>query len=334
MCGTTIRNWLLPTEEESKVGISTERFDRHQASWTSRFTNYKAKWPKYLFRHEPIEGALGVLTSGRLLSRNSATAEDCIANDIAPTEIIGNRDVAHNFARLYFRPRTPTQFHIEGIRKPADYYRGRHGGLLVMLAFDAKSVLTMPSTKFSDGNMQSGASSVLDGDVGFDSLDFLGIYHDEANPTDDQKRKRCAEVLAESPLHVAENLSAIVVRTDADATTVKYLLDQRGLSHFAAIVKKSEGIGVFFHHYTALQFVDFAPNKIRFKLASTRSGNSVDVRISAKTPDGSDVQIFNGSLKPLTPYFVNHTLPSGVNTITFHLEGCFAYSSSVDTSIV
>jgi hypothetical protein len=200
-----------------------------------------------------------------------------------------------------------------------------------MLVFDAKSVLTTPSTQFSDGNMQSPSSSILDGDTGFDSLDFSGIYHDEPNPTEDEKRKRCAEVLASCPLDVARAISAIVVRTDADAATMKYLLNQRGLSRYVPLVKKSEGIGVFFHQYTAIQFVDFAPNKITFKLAATRSGVSVDVRISARTPDGNNLLIFQGPLTPLTHYFVTHSLPKGVNRITFDLEGCFAYAGEIDT---
>ena len=106
-----------------------------------------------------------------------------------------------------------------------------------MLVFNSEAVLTKESTQFSCGNMQSSYSNVYDGDAGFNNLEFTGIYHDEAYPSDDQKRQRCAEVLAESPMGIADTLSAIVVRTDADVNTMKYLLNREGLAHLVALVK-------------------------------------------------------------------------------------------------
>jgi hypothetical protein len=73
--------------------------------------------------------------------------------DIAGAVVIQNRDRAHQFARLYFRPRTPTQFHIEGIRKSGDYYMGyTHAPTLVMLIFDSF-------------NVDGGVNPRIDGDV-------------------------------------------------------------------------------------------------------------------------------------------------------------------------
>jgi hypothetical protein len=299
----------------------------HVATWTRNFANYKAKWPKHLFRHEPIETAISVLRADALLSRDAACALGPLANDIAPADIIQNREDAHAYARLYFRPRTPTQYHIEGIRKPADYYMGRHAGLLVMLVFDSEAVLTRESTLFSTGNMQSPYSQVLDGDAGFDSLDFSGIYHDEAYPTDDEKRKRCAEVLAQSPLAISQTLSAIVARTDADVSTLKYLLGRESLGKFIPLVRKSEGQGVFFHNFTALQYVDTQPGRIRFQLCWTKGGADIWTEISAYDNTGVGWDLFTGPLKPLTPYYTEHTLPAGQYRIVFKLEGCYAHES-------
>lgn len=309
------------------MGISAARHHTHVEEWTGKFHNYKKKWPSYLFRHEPVESALAVLRSGVLMSRNAACAQGPLLNDIAPTNIIQNRDAAHACVRLYFRPRTPTQYHIEGIRKPEDFYMGKHGGFLVMFAFRAEAVLTLEGTRFSNGNMQSPYSDVLEGDDGFDLLDFSGIYHDEAYPSDDEKRKRCAEVLAENPLQIAPNLAAIIVRTDADVSTIKYLLTRDGLSHFIPYVRKSGGPGVFFNNFTAVQYVDSAPGRINFQLQWTKNGADILTEIEALDPMDNVYPIFSGYLKPLKKYYAAHNLQNGDYLLRFKLEGCYAHEA-------
>lgn len=309
------------------MGISRVCHQRHVEQCKARFSNYKQKWPKHLFRHEPIESALEILRTGKLMSRSAACASGPLKNDIAPEDIIQHRGDAHSRVRLYFRPRTPTQFHIEGIRKAQHFYKGKHAGFLVMLVFDAESVLTLPDTIFSTGNMQSPYSTVCDGDAGFESLDFSGIYHDEAYPSDDEKRKRCAEVLASNPLEIARHLSAIVVRTDADMATVKYLLNRDGLEQYVSKVKKSDGTGVFFHNFTAVQYVDSAPGKISFQLRWTKDGADIQTEINVRDKLGGINRLFSGPLKPLKPYYTPHELKEGRFIVAFKLENCFAYEA-------
>lgn len=314
------------------MGISVARHQAHVAEWTKRFSNYKQKWPKFLFHHASVVNAIGILKQNSLLSRNDAVAQGALIVDIAPEEIIQNRDEAHSYARLYFRPRTPTQFHIEGIRKPQDYYMGRHAGFLVMLAFGSEQVLTMPCTRFSNCNMQSPQSEVLDGDAGFDTLDFAGIYHDEAYPSDDQRRKRCAEVLVRSSLDLSA-LSALIVRTDADATALKYLLNRENLAHLIPKVKRSLGTGVFFHHYTAVEFVDAAPGRINFRLKGTRSTGDIQTQITAtNVMTNQSVLLVNQELQPYKDYYTAYNLQSGRYRISFELEGCFAHESIMEVA--
>lgn len=310
------------------MGISSGCHKAHVDEWCAKFSNYKQKWPSHLFRHEPLENAIAVLKAGVLTSRQDAVENNTLQNDIAPDNIIQNRDDAYSKVRLYFRPRTPTQYHIEGIRKPADFYMGKHAGFLVMLVFNSETVLTMESTQFSCGNMQSPYSNVYDGDDGFSNLDFTGTYHDEAYPNDDQKRQRCAEVLAKSPLHIADTLSAIVVRTDADVNTMKYLLNREGLSHFVPLVKKSEGTGVFFQRFTAIQYVDTAPGRISYKLKGTESAGDIQVALTVyDDANNMHYKLYSGELRPYQAYFTPHNLPAGDYRLVFSLEGCFGYES-------
>lgn len=312
------------------MGISIVRHEQHLSEWIPRFGNYKKKWPKNLFRHEPIENAIKILKNGFLSSRSDAENSGAIINDIAPVEIISNRADAHASVRLYFRPRTPTQFHIEGIRKPDDFYMGRHAGFLVFLVFDSRSVLTMPTTRFSTGNMQSPTSTVLDGDDGFDQLDFSGIYHDEAYPSDDEKRKRCAEVLADSPLNLDQTLKHIIVRTDADVSTMKFRLIQEGLGHLAPMVKKSFSTGVFFQRYTAVDYVDIAPSRVNFRLMGTSSIGKIKTRVAALGDEAAEqFTLFEGELDPYVNYYIEHTLPPKRYRLLIYLEDCYAHESHV-----
>lgn len=142
------------------MGLSEQTITSHINTWKLRYKNsFREQWPAHLFRHEPLENAVTIIKTGALLSRNDATG--LIVNDIAPENIINARDVAHSSARLYFRPQSPTQFRIEGIRKPHEYIEGKHAPVLILFVFDAKTILTQDGVRFSNGNMQAGRSDVL-----------------------------------------------------------------------------------------------------------------------------------------------------------------------------
>lgn len=315
------------------MGISIQRYRAHLAHYESIFTNYRRSWPWFLFRHEPIENAIKILKSGCLLSRFDAMRQNTIQNDVAPSGIIQHQDSAHQFARLYFRPRNPTQYHIEGIRKTEYYYQGKHAGFLVMLVFNAEQILTAERTKFSCGNMQSSFSNILDGDAEFDNLDFSGIYHDVANPTHEQVRQRCAEVLLQSPLLIDSVLVNIVVRTDADALTVRHFLDQEKLGRLIPLVKKSRGTGIFFNNHAALDFVDSAPGRINFRLRPHASRSDIETKITVLDPrDGEEIVLVSAALKGWKVYYVEHDKLDGRYLLKFELEDCLAHLSFVGLS--
>lgn len=311
------------------MGISKARFTRHVLEQQSAFQNYRKSWPLFLYRHEPIESAIKILKTGELRSRLHAAG--CIVKDIAPDQIISNRDVAHDRVRLYFRPRNPTQYHVEGIRKPADYYNGKHAGFLVMFLFDSEKILIDPETSFSCGNMQSHASNVLSGDEAFDTLDFERIYHDSAQRDAEITRMRCAEVLVQNPLNLVGPLKYIVVRTDADQQTLKFLFDESGLNHFSSLVRKTQGPGLFFEDYTAVDYVDVAPGMIKFRLKQTRSAGDIKTYmrlVDMKT--GNVVAYFRSNLAMLKIYQWEPKVMPGTYQLQCELEDCFAHNSIVN----
>lgn len=312
------------------MGVSIERLLAHRQRYEGLYQNYRQSWPRHLYRHEPIHNVLSILQNGSLLSRNAAAKSDLIKLDIAPVEIINSTDAAHNYARLYFRPKNPTQFHIEGIRKPVDYYAGKHAGFTVMLMFDAAAVLTKQTTKFSCGNMQSHNTSVFGNDSGFDELDFDAIYHDIAYPSQDVIRQRCAEVLPESGLELVGAVKFIVVRTDADLATMKDSLLSMGLEHFLPLLRKSTGSGLFFNRHTAVDHIDTSPNRLNFKLAATSSAGQIQTVLQI-LEIGSRNIVYNTSagLDGNKRYYIEHNLEMGDYLVNFSLEGVFAHESKV-----
>jgi hypothetical protein len=312
------------------MGISTQRLEAHKLEYEARYQNYRQSWPRHLYRHEPIQNAIKILQNGFLLSRNAAVQNDLIGLDIAPEEIINSSDAAHDYARLYFRPRNPTQYHIEGIRKPADYYGDKHAGFTMMLMFDAASVLTQDSTKFSCGNMQSHNTSVFDDDVGFDQLNFDYIYHDSAQHESEITRQRCAEVLPQSGLSLANTLKYIVVRTDADLATMKHCLVISGLHQYLPMVRKTTGSGIFFNRYTAVDHIDTAPNRVIFKLAATSSIGQIQTQIQILELASRNVMFsINAGLDGNKRYYLEHNLGAGDYLVNYSLEGVFAHESQI-----
>lgn len=271
------------------MGISQGRIDRHVADWNARFGRTpKARWPSRLFRHESLENAVRVLRSGELRSRNDAADE--LVRDVAPAEIIGADHRAHQFARLYFRPKTPTQYHIEGIRKPTECrFPGKHAPVLFMFVFRSAVLMIRDDVRFSNGNMQAGCA-ILDGDAGFDALDFRKIYHEGPYNREDPANAditvwRCAEVLCESPLVLDEALEGVVCRSHAER---QFLLHELGdaADVWRDRIKILSKPGYFNADYAFVESVDFQADGLHVRFHPRRHlpmDASVEARVSSLT---------------------------------------------------
>lgn len=129
----------------------------------------------YHFTH--LFNAIDIIKSRKILSRNKA--EGYFANSAG--NLVARRSTAHNFARFYFRPQTPTQFYNECLGMDSEsgywktwYYQGEHRKwktyypqarnlglpkcpIPVFFKFDLKEVLMKMYDKcfYSTGNMQT-----------------------------------------------------------------------------------------------------------------------------------------------------------------------------------
>lgn len=298
---------------------------------TSPFYPHRKHWPTCLFHHAPIENAVSILKDGHLRSRNDAANQR--PRDVAAPGVIEARDHAHDRVRLYFRPKTPTQWHIEGIRKPGEckYGDATHAGVLVMFALDAKSVLTRPDVMFSDRNMQLGATAPGNSKAYFENIDFMKVYSEGGTGGDHSVIDvRAAEVLPVSPLPLDDCLKAIFLRSEPEREFLLFSLGQQR-ERWAPYCQVSDALKVFQKEYTFVQELRLTPNGIVFRLNPRRDGQNIKVAINLTGPDGTRIaDFFNNdhAPRPNHPY-VNwiweRKIKDGRYLVEVHLEDTLAY---------
>jgi hypothetical protein len=275
-----------------------------------------------------LENAVEILKSGELLSRNDAAGK--IGRDIAGMGVIDASVRAHKYARLYFRPRTPTQYHVEGIRRPNECQFGRQAPVLIMLVFDARGVLSHPGVKFSDQNMQTGAIE-QESEEFFSSIPFDKVYHDSAHDDPSITKHRCAEVLAPSPLKIGGLLQWIYCRSEAEKETLLAAIPPASW-HKRVVV--SDDLRVFHKRHAFAESVSLSNDGLILKMHPRFDGGEIDVRVRVRRVGDDKVVIrFDGPLTGRPPgaerWRIPGELEEGFYDAEVSLEGELAYRSVV-----
>ncbi|MEH2480163.1 hypothetical protein V1282_003520 [Nitrobacteraceae bacterium AZCC 2146] len=321
------------------MALSPAFIETHISKWENELTKpwypYRNKWPSRLFHHAPIENAVELLKDGNLRSR--ADPANARQRDVAASAVIAARDHAHNFARLYFRPRTPTQWHIEGIRKQGDFSFGAnsHAPVLTMFVFDARKVLISDGVKFCDRNMQLGSADPNDSETYFSTIPFEKVFH-VGNIGGDRTiiEHRCAEVLAESPLPLSKTLQWIYCRTAAERDTLCDMLGDQAATWSKKIII-SDDLLVFERKYVFVEYVGITDAGLIFELNPREDSKPVSVKITATDDNGNEVINFTNKEMAAHPsptskrWRISAVLPHGNYRVQIELEGHLAFRANV-----
>lgn len=191
-------------------------------------------WPRYGYRFDHVTAAASILKNGRLYSREKCLELGLLKHDAANPGIISQTTHAHRFVRLYFGPRTPTQYQNEGIRpKAALRSEGAHCPVPVFLLFDLPELLSMRGVSFTNGNLARGECQLGHTAVFLSDLPFDQIYHRGSIADPAQARQitfhRNAEILVEDELDL-RLLRHVVCRTGPERDTLLTLLDDEAES--------------------------------------------------------------------------------------------------------
>ncbi len=211
----------------------TTDIEQHIRTWSARLGNL-GWWPRYVYHFTDVNNAARIIDSGHLYSRMEAIRHGLMEVDNAsPTIIQQTRQEHLEYVRLYFRPRTPTQYRNEGIRPLNQRLLGAHCPIPVYFCFDALTVLAQNETEFSDGNIGSSRANHNNTNDFFLSIPFHLVFHNGAFPPEERDEiifRRNAEVLVPGSLPLVPALKFIACRSVAERQTLLHLLPDN-LSH-------------------------------------------------------------------------------------------------------
>lgn len=220
-------------------------------------------WPGHLFHFTDLTNAVKILGDGQLTSRSELERTGGLVTDIASPDIISNTEPRwKEYVRLYFRPRTPTQYRNEGFRPIGQRELNAHCPVPVSFIFDAEPILTRPSTLFSDRNLAAGAEPGYTAEY-FQSLPFDKIYHDRSlrGLSDSEKRNiiyhRHAEVIVPNYIDLS-SLKLISCRSQAEFETLIYSLPRRVRSKWSRHIEVSRRSMLFFGQWPFLERADLS----------------------------------------------------------------------------
>ena len=224
-------------------------------------------WPDFLFHFTDIRNAVSILQKGELLSRKEAIISNVMLTDNASPEIIDQTDEqSRDYVRLYFRPKTPTQFNNEGFRPINQRSLGSHCPVPIYFLFDSKSVLCRQGTLFSDGNLAAGAELFSD-TKHLKEIPFEKVYHDSPVSEPEKasiKFHRHAEVVVPKRLDLSF-LKFIWCRSEAEYTTLLYLLPANLKRRWVKQIGAGARMNLFFGRWTYVEEAQLTKKEITLR---------------------------------------------------------------------
>lgn len=317
---------LRPAFIEDHIG----RWERHL---TSHFQPHRAKWPSRLFHHSPMDNMVQILRSGMLRSR-SDPLNDRIA-DVAGEGVIDARIEAYNYVRFYFRPNTPTQYHIEGIKKASDclaFGARAHAPILVMLLLNSRNILSRQDVLFSNGNMQSDVVVTGHTEAFFQSIPFHHVFHEGSiGGVRDIIFHRCAEVLTPSPLPLENILEAICFRSIPERDTLIHLLGADA-ERWRSRMWVSEDLRLFQRRFPFVRDITLTRSGLVFSINPRHDLAPLDLKVQIRDIRGivllDDWYIDLPSLPPQGDrWHIAHEFPDGDYEVQLLIEGKLAFKN-------
>lgn len=210
-----------------------------------------------------------------------------------PSVISVSQNKIKEYARLYFRPRTPTQYHNEGYKPEHIRKAGINANCPVPIFFflDSNTVLNMDGVEFSETSCAGRQDlRLLSGVEEFACLPFNKIYHDSyfsLDERDDIVKHRHAEVVRLNGLPIRNAIKGIVCRSAAEKQTLLYLLKTKyakAYQVYRPIIRYSPELNLFFNNGIFIKTVEYSEGKIEVVF------NNSDKRYGRKKSNGEDIK--------------------------------------------
>jgi hypothetical protein len=240
-----------------------------QEDWVKR--TERRWWPQFLFHYTDIRNAVRVLQDGCLYSRKYLEDhEQFIVSSGSPDVLSITEENVKDCVRLYFRPQTPTQYYVEGIRSRASLAVSRfpdaHCPVPVFFLFNASHILARVDSRFSDGNLGSGRAKLFGTAAEFENLPWKYVYHTgsiDVSQRDTIVFHRHAEVIVPQKLDLGA-LRFIYCRSEAERETLLYLLSPDLLKRYQDKIVASTRSTLFYRQHTFVERARHSSQTIDF----------------------------------------------------------------------
>lgn len=201
-----------------------------------------SEWKGSVYHFSHIDNAVEIIKNRKIQSRNKANIKGDAAGNV-----VHRRGDAHDYARFYFRPQTPTQFYNEFLGKDQTdkfFDKARNLGfpkcpIPIFFKFSLKEVLFKNENKccVSNGNMQKNATQFKPVEQMLDKFNFQYLYSDIGDGLENYMNYSQQEFLVKDEL-IFDDLSdfKIVCPSEADRTLLINLLGDEHKDIFSKIV--------------------------------------------------------------------------------------------------
>lgn len=221
-------------------------------------------WPRFLFHYTDILNAVQILSDGRLYSRTQAEQLQKLAVSSGSRQVLGHTDSdIRDCVRFYFRPKTPTQYQVEGVHSAHSLtqsaFPDAHCPVPVFLLFDAAAILALPEARFSDRGLGGKGYRFGSSLEAFRNLPWQKIYHNSRfDPQAERKIIAYRNAEAIVPREVSlDALRGICCRSEAEKDTLLHLLPQALRQRYRNKISATLRHALFFRQRTFIEEVSF-----------------------------------------------------------------------------
>jgi hypothetical protein len=314
--------------------------DLPDQDWLKR--SERRVWPLFLYHYTDIINAVQILHDGCIYSRKQILSRGKNIVDSASSGVLaGTRDPVMDYVRLYFRPKTPTQYHSEGIyskaRLAASRFPDAHCPVPIFFLFDSAEILTRASSRFSDGCLGSQHARILSTADEFEQLPWKGIYHNSRfNPSSAEGRdivfRRNAEVIVPKKADLGA-LRFIYCRSQAEKETLLHLLTPDLRQQYGRKIVATPRSEHYFRRQTFIQTARLNSDSIRLHFSpETQSPGPFHARVQLNTGLGRrSLENGNFNLATLGESLIWVLMlrpPVSNYEIRIFLDGYLAYANS------
>lgn len=236
--------------------------------------NERRFWPRFAFHYTDIQNAVRILQAGCLYSRQYLERTNEILVSSGSDEILASTDSRiKDCVRLYFRPKTPTQFWAEGIRTKDSLQHSRfpdaHCPVPIFFLFDLAEILSRSDTEFSERGLGSQHQQTFAGVRALEKFDWAKIYHNgPVNMAQDRDiiSYRNAEIIVPNQLDLT-SLRYIYCRSVPELQTLSHLLPDELKNRYKNKIVSSGRSNLYYRNHTFLEDVRLSDSRISIQFA-------------------------------------------------------------------